>query len=253
MPRSAAPQPAPKIVVTDVKFVGEVHDADAVRARILKGIEGHEWDGSNKEWLDEIAEVGVRGDFQNRGYFEVNVDGIKSQVLESTPTQQRVVATFNIKEGDRFATGDFTFVNANPETPLVISDSELRQQIQLAKGDWVGTDQLRKGITRISQLFIARGYAEAKIVPAFSIDRNNHSISATFTVHQGAVHPAAQPQPSLGENFLGKFQPIPPATLSSGKVQPIPPVIQSLPRGLNRPGPDTSFNKSRRFRKRCAF
>ena len=82
IPRGAAAQAAPKIIVTDIKFEGEVHDADAVRARILKGIEGHEWDGSNNEWLDVIAEVGVRGDFQNHGYFEAVVDGAKSQILD---------------------------------------------------------------------------------------------------------------------------------------------------------------------------
>ena len=231
IPEGAAPQPAPKIIVTEIKFEGEVHDAEAVRARILKGINGHEWDGSNKEWLDEIAEVGVRGDFQNRGYFEVNVDGIKSQVLDSTPTQQRVVAIFNVKEGDRFTTGDMTFVNGDPATPLAVSESELRQQIQLAKGDWLSTDQLRKGIGGMIQLLKTRGYADAKIIPAFSIDRNNHSISATFTVHHGAVHPDGQPQPAPGEKFLGKFQPIPPATASSQKFQPIPPVSSSAPRG----------------------
>ncbi len=91
---AATPQlPAPKIIVADIKFIGEVHDADAVRARILNGSHGRNWDASNNDWLDELAEVGVRGDFQDHGYFEVNVDGVKSQVVDSTPTQQRVVAS----------------------------------------------------------------------------------------------------------------------------------------------------------------
>jgi TonB family protein len=211
---ASQPQPAPKIIVTDIKFEGEVHDAD------------HEWDGSNNQWLDVIAEVGVRGDFQDRGYFEVNVDGVKSQVVDSTPTQQRVVAIFNVKEGDRFTTGDMAFVNGDPGTPLAVSESELRQQIQLAKGDWLSTDQLRKGIGGMIQLFKARGYADVKIIPAFSIDRNNHSIGSTFTVHQGTAHPAAQPQPALGESFAGKFQPLQPSSQLSVKFQSIPPATQ---------------------------
>jgi TonB family protein len=245
LPLGSAPasQPAPKIVVTDIKFEGEVHDADAVRARVLKGIAGHEWDGSNNQWLDVIAEVGVRGDFQDHGYFEVNVEAEKFQVVDSTPTQQRVVAIFNVKEGDRFTTGDMTFVNGDPETPLAVSESELRQQIQLAKGDWLSTDQFRKGIGGMIQLFKARGYTDVKIIPAFSIDRSNHSIGCTFTVHQGTAHPAAPPQSALGENFAGKFQPIPPATASSQKFQPIPPVTQSVPRGLIVGQPATTTNQ----------
>jgi TonB family protein len=191
-------QSAPKIVVADIKFEGEVHDAGAVRARILKGMEGHVWDGSNNEWLDVIAEVGVRGDYQNHGYFEVVIDGAKSQVLDSNGGQQRVLATFNVKEGDRFTTGDITFVNANPETPLAITETELRQQIQLSKGDWISVGQFRTGITRMVGLFVERGYKYTTVDPNFSIDRANHSISATFTVHQARTNPKEKPELPAG-------------------------------------------------------
>ncbi len=250
---ASQPQPAPKIVVTDIKFEGEFHDADAARARVLKGINGREWDGSNKEWLDVIAEVGVRGDFQNHGYFEASVEAEKFQVVESTPTQQRVVATFNVIEGDRFTTGDVTFVNAYPETPLAVSLSELRQQIQLAKGDWLSVDELRKGITRMVQLFVAHGFKNTTIVPSFLFDRTNHVVEVEFTVHQESASPSAKLQNSPDnlngqqsngnlliipatktpdanpndQHIIGKFQLLPPADASSSKFQTIPPATPS--------------------------
>jgi TonB family protein len=182
---ASQPQSAPKIVVTDIKFEGEVHDADAVRARILKGIAGRVWDGSNNEWLDVIAEVGVRGDFQNHGYFEANVDGVKSQVLDSTGGQQRVIATFNVREGDQFRAGEFTFVGFDPARGSVIPVQQLREQFHLQTGDILNVDELRRGIERITQLYGSHGYLDFTAVPNFPIDRRNRTVAMTIKLVEG--------------------------------------------------------------------
>jgi TonB family protein len=184
-------QPGPKIIVTDIKFVGEVHDADAVRSRILKGLEGHVWDGSNNQWLNEIAEVDVRGDLQNHGYFEVNVDGIKSQVVDSTPTQQRVVASFHVTEGDQFRAGDLTFVGFDPARGPVIPVSDLRAQFHLQTGDLLNVDELRHGIEGISRLYGARGYMDFEARPRFTIDRQGHTIAMALTLTEGSQYRVA--------------------------------------------------------------
>jgi TonB family protein len=182
---AAASQPqlaAPKIIVADIKFIGAVHDADAARARILNWSHGRNWDA---DWLNELAEVGVRGDFQNRGYFEVNVDGEKSQVVDSTPTQQRVVATFNVKEGDQFRVGEFTFVGFDPSRGPVIPVSDLRSQFHLQTGDILNVDELRHGIEAITQLYVARAYIDFTARPNFTIDRQGHAIAMTLTLSEG--------------------------------------------------------------------
>jgi hypothetical protein len=63
-PTSAA-QPATKFLLGDIKIEGEVHDRDAVRARILKQWSAREY-VDVKELADEVLQ-GVRVDFQSRG------------------------------------------------------------------------------------------------------------------------------------------------------------------------------------------
>ena len=204
--------PAPKIIVADIKFIGKVNDADAVRARVLKGIEGKVWDGSNNEWLDEIAEVGVRGDFQNHGYFEVVVDGIKSQVIESTPEQQRVLAIFNVTEGDQFRAGEFTFVGFDPARGPVIPVADLRAQFNLQTGDILNVDELRHGIQRITDLYGAHGYLDFKATPRFSIDHQSHTVAMAFTLEEGIQYHVASfvvrgLDTAMTANFESKVRP----------------------------------------------
>ena len=58
---------------------------------------------------------------------------MKSQVLNSSGGQQRVLATFNVKEGDRFTVGDINFVNANPETALAVREANCVSRFILPK------------------------------------------------------------------------------------------------------------------------
>src|ERR1700694_3291249 len=72
--------PAAKFVLGDLKIEGDVHDRDGVRARILKACKNREYD-DGKKLTDEVMEVGIRKDFQERGYFKVFAHDIMSQPL----------------------------------------------------------------------------------------------------------------------------------------------------------------------------
>jgi outer membrane protein assembly factor BamA len=174
-----------KIVVSDFKFKGSVHDAEVVRARILKEIQEWEFHGDELEWHDQVAEDIVRGDFQNRGYFEVQVDGVELQPLDPTDPQHRVVVIASVNEGENFSTGDISFVNADPEKALEMPEPELRGQLSLAKGDPLNVDEIRKGIMQMSRLYGARGFIDATVEPNFSIDRKRHVIDITMRVSEG--------------------------------------------------------------------
>jgi TonB family protein len=172
------------VVVADLKIDGEVHNKDAVEARILKGLKGREFDSSKSGWLDEFAEVNIRGDFQNRGYFEAVVTGEPiAQSLD--PVRHLVLVIVHVNEGDQFSAGEISIVNADPARALVIPEGELRQQMQLRTGDVLNVQQIRDGIEAMTRRYGARGYANATIVPQFMFDRKHHSIAATFHVHEG--------------------------------------------------------------------
>jgi beta-lactamase regulating signal transducer with metallopeptidase domain len=178
-------QTTPKIVVGDIKFEGEVRDVDAVRARILKRLERIEFDGKNSEWLDEVAEVYVRGEFQNHGYFEARVGAVTAQPIQSAGQQQRMLVIVPITEGDQFTAGDISIVSGDPGNALAIPEEELRQQIHLAKGELLNLDELRAGIEKMVRLFGARGFMDMNIEPELTADYKNHSVAVTMHVHQG--------------------------------------------------------------------
>jgi outer membrane protein assembly factor BamA len=172
----------PKIVVADLRMDGDVQDADAARARILKGLEGHEFDNSNSRWLDEVG-VNIRADFQDRGYLRVVVDNLQAQPLD--PEKHRMRVTAHVDEGEQYRIGDLSFVSDNADRALVIPEQELRQQFQLRTGDLLNVGQVRSGVDRMRRLYGAQGYADMTAAPTFSISDKNHSIALTMHVHEG--------------------------------------------------------------------
>jgi outer membrane translocation and assembly module TamA len=171
-----------KFVVADLRMDGDVQDADAVRARILKGLEGREFDNSNLRWLDEMG-VNIRADFQDRGYFKVVVDNLQAQPLD--PEKHRMLVTFHVDEGEQYRAGDISFGSDNADRSLVIPESELRQQFQLRTGDLFNADQVRSGFDRLKRLYGAQGYADVTVTPNFSVSDKNRSIAITIHVHEG--------------------------------------------------------------------
>jgi beta-lactamase regulating signal transducer with metallopeptidase domain len=171
----------PKIVVTDLRIDGDVHDVDDVRARILKGLEGREFE-SKSPWQDEIA-VNVREDFQDRGYFKVVADHAQGQPLDLE--KRRMLFIVQVDEGEQYRTADISVVSGDADRALVIPEQELRQQFQLRTGDLFDVDQVRKGLRGIYRLYGARGYAEATVIPEFVVSDKNHSIASTMYVREG--------------------------------------------------------------------
>ena len=186
-----APQPqqteraVSEIVVADLRIDGDVQDVDAVRARILKGLEGREFEG-NSRWLDEIVQINIRAEFQNRGYFKVVVTDPQAQPLD--PEKHRMLVIIHVDEGEQFRTGNISIVSNDPTRALVIPKEELRQQFQLRTGDLFNVEQLRNGMQGLHQLYGARGYVDMTVIPTFTIDQENRSVATTMQVDQGAQY-----------------------------------------------------------------
>ena len=171
-----------KIVVADLKIDGHVTDVEAVRARILKELEGREFD-SDSHWLAEIAEINIRKEFQDRGYFKVVAQDPRAEPIDSEKRRMRVM--IHLDEGQQYRAGDILIVSNNPDHALVIPAEELRQQFQLRSGDLYNVDQLRNGFGGVKRLYAARGYADFTVEPVFRIDEKNRSIETTLRVDQG--------------------------------------------------------------------
>jgi len=174
-------QGSSKFVVDDLRIDGDVHDVDAVRARILKNLEGHEYERHRRS-LDEIG-AKIQADFQDRGYFKVALGDLRGQPLDSE--KHRMLVIVHIDEGKQYQTGDIFIVSDEPAHRLLISEEELRQQFHLHTGDLFSARQVRKGVEGMRQLYLAHGYLDMTATPEFSIDAKTSSIASTWHVHQG--------------------------------------------------------------------
>jgi len=166
------------IVVTDLRIGGDVQDVTAVQARILKNLEGREFD-SDSEGLEEIGEV-IRAEFQDSGYFRVVLSNLRSEPLDAE--RHRVLVTVNVEEGEQYRTGDISIVS---DPPLLIPEQELRRQIPLNTGDLFNADQLRRGLEGMRRIYGAQGYADMIAEPEFAVDQKHGSIALTLHVHAG--------------------------------------------------------------------
>jgi hypothetical protein len=85
---ASTPRSATKFVLGDLKIEGEVYDRDGVRDRVLKGWKDREYD-SAKDLAGAVLRIGIRGDFQDRGYFRVVAQEPTSQPLGLLDGKQR--------------------------------------------------------------------------------------------------------------------------------------------------------------------
>jgi hypothetical protein len=111
---ASAAHPATKFVLGDLKIEGDVHDRDRVKDRVLKSWKDQEYDDL-KQLSDAVAEVGIRRDFQERGYFKVVVHDPVSQPLGLSDGKQRILIITSIVEGDQFRLGTSL---SKPSSPI---------------------------------------------------------------------------------------------------------------------------------------
>jgi beta-lactamase regulating signal transducer with metallopeptidase domain len=176
--------PATKFVLGDLKIEGNVHDRDGVRARVLKAWKDREFDDV-KELKGEVMEVGVRKDFQDRGYFKVFAKDPVTQPLGLADGRQRILIMATITEGDQFQLGNFTIQNNPPDRPLSIPEPTLREQFHLRRGDLFNVSEVRAGLERVRRLYDAKGLEDANEEPATTIDDTHKIIDLTLRITEG--------------------------------------------------------------------
>jgi outer membrane protein assembly factor BamA len=184
---TSAAHPATKFVLGEIKIEGDVHDGDGVRERILKARKNREYD-DGKELADETAS-GIREDFQERGYFQVDVHGPSSQPLGLADGKQSVLIIASITEGDQFRVGTIAIQSITPNRALGISSATLRDQFHLRTGDLFNMTEIRAGLERLQRLYVDRGYASISAQPETKIDRPSHLIDMTLRIAEGPHAP----------------------------------------------------------------
>jgi outer membrane protein insertion porin family len=145
----------------------------------------------DREKLNEDLEVGVRGLYQDNGYFKVVV---KDPVLENIDTEgyrlgvpmtgrthgKAVNITIPIEEGERYKMGTLKIVSADPDKALSLKVDALKSIFPLKEGDIFSTVKVRKAMEDYTKAYGQYGFIDFTAEPETEIDEDHKRINLTM-------------------------------------------------------------------------
>jgi outer membrane protein insertion porin family len=194
----------PKVKVGTIKFVGNHAFSDRKLIRAMRhdrpyGIPLHYRDIDvlsktyDREKLNEDLEVGVRGLYQDNGYFRVVV-APNGPVLQNVDVEHRGVVvpgmrphigkavniTIKIEEGEQYRMGALKIVSSDPDKALSLKVEPLRALFPLKEGDVLDVDKLRKALKNYTDAYGQYGFIDFTAEPDFDIDDASKKINVTL-------------------------------------------------------------------------
>ena len=145
----------------------------------------------DREKLNEDLEVGIRGIYQDNGYFKVNVG---DPVLENIDTEgyrlgvpltgrtkgKAVNITIPIEENERYKMGSLKIVSADPDKALSLKVDALKSIFPLHQGDIFSTAKIRKAIEDYGKAYGQYGFIDFTAEPSLDIDDAAKRIDVTM-------------------------------------------------------------------------
>jgi outer membrane protein insertion porin family len=145
----------------------------------------------DREKLNEDLEVGVRGLYQDNGYFKASVG---DPVLESIDTKgyrlgvpltgrthgKAVNITIPIEEGERYKMGTLKIVSADPDKALSLKVEALKSIFPLKENDIFSAAKIRKAIEDYGKAYGQYGFIDFTAEPALDIDDATKIINVTM-------------------------------------------------------------------------
>src|SRR6202047_2251539 len=198
----------PKVKVGHIKFTGNHAFSDRKLTRAMR----HDRPYAIPLYLTEIAvlsktydrdkltedlEVGVRGLYQDNGYFKVIV---KDPILENVDTPsyklgvplpftahgigKAVNITIPIEEGERFRMGTLKIVSADPDKALSLKVEALKSIFPLKEGDIFSTAKIRKALDDYRKAYGQYGFIDFTAEPQTDIDEAAKRIDITMRFNE---------------------------------------------------------------------
>ena len=147
--------------------------------------------------LDEDMEIGIRGLYQDNGYFKVIV---KEPIVENVTINQGVLPkgvplvgvhqgratniTIPIEEGERYRMGTIHVRNANPDEGLFFKTAYLESAFPMKKGDIFSVAKVRKAIEDYTKLYGNFGFIDFTAVPDTEVHDDTKTVDLTFAFDQ---------------------------------------------------------------------
>jgi hypothetical protein len=101
--RAGAGKPSLKVVIDDVKSDGPIHLDESIREQFVSHSKRSRFD-TNAAWLQEIAEVSLRGAWQDEGFFKT-IAAARAQITGNDSTAQHVLLIVHVDEGSQYRLG----------------------------------------------------------------------------------------------------------------------------------------------------
>jgi len=196
----------PKVKVGTIKFTGNHAFSDRKLIRAMRhdrpyAIPLYFWNIAvmsktyDHEKLNEDLEVGVRGLYQDNGYFKVVV---KDPVLENIDTVgfrmgvpiagrshgKAVNITIPIEEGERYKMGTIKIVSADPDKALSLKVDALKSIFPLKEGDIFSAAKVRKAMQDYTKAYGQYGFIDFTAEPQFDIDDAAKRIDTTLRFNE---------------------------------------------------------------------
>jgi outer membrane protein insertion porin family len=146
--------------------------------------------------LIEDQEVGIRGIYQNNGYFKVvlpdpiveNVDtnGFKYGIPILGRSEGKAVnITIPIEEGDRYMMGTLKIVSSDPDKALSLKVDALKGAFPVKEGDVFSSAKIRKALEDYGKIYGQYGFIDFTPQPEFDIDDATKKINVTLKFDEG--------------------------------------------------------------------
>ena len=136
---------------------------------------------------NDIAEVGVRGALQNRGYFRATA-AAKLTALQTAGAEISVAAVISAAPGPQFRAGDIRIESADAAFPLGMSPEVLRGLIPLQTGELFDVERVRGGLRNLTLAYGREGYVDMTAEPDLQIDEAHETIDMVLKIDQQAQY-----------------------------------------------------------------
>lgn len=124
--------------------------------------------------VERIKEV-----YLNKGYLNVQV-GLPT--IELTEDKKWFKVTFTIMEGEPYTVGEIGF-----RGNTVFEEPELREGMKITSGEVFQRAKIRDELTRLSEIYGAKGYAFTEVNPSVTPDQQTRTASIVFQIKEGEL------------------------------------------------------------------
>ena len=172
-------KPYRKVIIDRIEFDRPVHLSNSDVEQIIKEANEMGMDADSSGWVDSLAEIKLRGAWQDQGYFEINLDA-QARSLGGDSDQERFLIAVHVeKEGPQFHLGNLQLTGGT-----AIPEAELRQSFPLREGEIFSVRQVRAGIEALTKLYGSHGYIDFTAVPDTKVDEDLQRIDLVMTLDE---------------------------------------------------------------------